>query len=341
MQAAAKILAVAIGAIAFAIPAVTTSALASADNQAMAQAGPRGPSVMILGEDADKDTIPRGNVNFNRIQRAIAEQLIARGFKVYDETATTMDVLPQGAVRRELPELLQIAKLAKSPIDVVVVFQIYAAVRDMKYVRGAMQPSVRVDGRLIRVRGGQDLGNFEYGSDIELDPIPQSCRTGDQVDRTCLLETFGTQARVIGSAVGNGLATKLAAYLRADTDPGMVVPDAQYAPAAGRPACNGMDGTPFVLRIREFNGPELQRLEEAFTSFACYEHYKVLKQMPSLTEYWYETRADQARLTRDLQFVLQYMNLPGTVSVTADNVIIVEKHLTAPSGVQVVPPGTR
>jgi hypothetical protein len=311
---------------------------------ASAQTGPRGPSIMIVGEDADKDTIPRGNVNFNRIQRAIAEQLIARGFKVYDETATTMDVLPQGGVRRELPELLQIAKLSKSPIDVVVVFQVYASVRDMKWVRNTLQPFVRVDGRLIRVRGGQDLGNFEYGSDIEFEPIPQACRDGDHVDRACLLETFGTQARLIGSAVGNALATKLSAYLRADNDPAINVPAVDPAVAAVPPVpptCAGMDGTPYVLRIREFNGPELQRLEEAFTSFACYEHYKIMKQMPSLTEYWYETRADQARLARDLQFVLQYLNLPGTVTVTAGNVIVVEKHLTAPHGVEVVPPGTR
>jgi hypothetical protein len=326
--------------------ALAALGLAAFTSAASAQTGPRGPSIMIVGEDADKDTIPRGNVNFNRIQRAIAEQLIARGFKVYDETATTMDVLPQGGARRELPELLQIAKLSKSPIDVVVVFQVYASVRDMKWVRNTLQPFVRVDGRLIRVRGGQDLGNFEYGSDIEFEPIPQNCRDGDHVDRVCLLETFGTQARVIGSAVGNALATKLSAYLRADRDPAVDVP--AVGPAAVvpggpevQPTCAGMDGTPYVLRIRDFNAPELQRLEEAFTSFACYEHYKVMHQMPSLTEYWYETRADQARLTRDLQFVLQYLNVPGTVSVTAGNVIVVEKHLTAPHGVDVVPPGTR
>jgi hypothetical protein len=39
--------------------------------------------------------------------------------------------------------------------------------------------------------------------------------------------------------------------------------------------------------------------------------------------------------------VLEYMNLPGTVSVTAGNVIVVEKHLTAPHGVVPFPPGTR
>lgn len=97
MNAARKIFAIALGVVAF-----TTSASASADGAAP-QAGPRGPSIMILGEDADRDTIPRGNVNFNRIQRAIAEQLLARGFKVYDETATTMDARPRARCGANCP----------------------------------------------------------------------------------------------------------------------------------------------------------------------------------------------------------------------------------------------
>ncbi len=322
-------------------------------------AGPHGPNIMIVGEDADKDTIPRGNRNFNRIERAVAEQLVARGFKVFDETAITMNVLPQGGVRRQLPELIETAKLAQAPIDVIVVFQIYASVRPLLAVRDTFKPFIRIDGRMIRVRGGQDLGGYEFGSDIDFPPLPGVCVNGEP-PRECLLESFGNEARLIGSSVGNALATKLAGYLRADFDPGLpppppgVIPGGPVVggpgpvvvapgpvPVEGRPICDGMDGTPYVLRIRDFDGPELNRLEEAFTGFACYEHHRVVRSQPGLTDYWYETRAGQARLTRNLRFVLEYMNLPGTVSVTADNVIIVEKHLTAPHGVITVPPGVR
>jgi hypothetical protein len=298
---------------------------------------------MIAGEDADKDTIPRGNRNFNRIQRAIAEQLVTRGFHVFDETAITKDVLPQGGVRRPLPELLETAKLAQAPIDVIVVFQVYASVRPAQHVRDTYKPFVRIDGRMIRVRGGQDLGGFEFGSDIELQPIPGSCVNGDP-PRECLLESFGNEARLIGAPVGNALATKLAFYLRGDADVGAPIPGGPVIAVApgieARPVCDGMGGTPYVLRFRDFDGPELSKVEEAFTSFACYEHHRVVRSVPFMTEYWYETRADQARLTRNLRFVMEYMNVPGDVSVSG-NTIIVEKHQTAPHGVITIPPGTR
>jgi hypothetical protein len=337
--------------------ALATLGLSVVHTAAQAEpAGPRGPNVMIVGEDADKDTIPRGNRNFNRIQRAVAEQLVSRGFHVFDETAITMNVLPQGGVRRQLPELIETAKVAQAPIDVIVVFQIYASARKALALRDAYKPFIRIDGRMIRVRGGQDLGGYEFGSDIEFPILPASCVDGDP-PRECLLESFGNEARLIGSSVGSALATKLAGYLRADFDPGLppgpppfvkggpvgpVVVGPGPAPLeAARPICDGMDGTPYVLRIRDFDGTELNRLEEAFTGFACYEHHRVVRSQPGMTDYWYETRADQARLTRNLRFVLEYMNLPGTVSVTAGNVIIVEKHLLAPHGVITVPPGVR
>ena len=302
--------------------------------------GPRGPNIMIVGEDADKDTIPRGNRNFNRIERAVAEQLVTRGFKVYDETAITMNVLPQGGVRRQLPELLETAKLAQAPIDVIVVFQIYASVRPILALRDTFRPFIRVDGRMIRVRGGQDLGGYEFGSDIELPPLPGTCVNGEP-PRECLLESFGNEARLIGSAVGDALATKLAAFLRADVEPGVIVPAAPVVTGEAKPVCSDMAGTPYVLSMRNFDAPELSRLEEAFTSFACYEHHRILASVPpAKTDYWYETRADQARLTRNLRLVLEYMNAPGTVSVTAGNTIIVEKLVAAPPGVVTIPPGT-
>ncbi len=322
---------------------------------------PRGPSVMIVGEDADKDTIPRFNRNFNRVMRAVTEDLIGRGFRVYDETALTMDILPQGGVRRELPELLETARYAGqkvgAQIDVLVVFQIYASVRPAQFVK-AYKPFIRIDGRMIKVRSGQDLGGYEFGPDIEIPPISDFCVKSDPPNE-CLFETVGNEAREIGKAVGGALATKLSAYLaRVEVDPGLppgLPPDVPPGPPPGRGhghaaaiplppgergVCDGMNGEEYVVRVRDFSGQDLNRLEEAFTSFACYQGHRVLRSQPGLTDYSYGSTADQARVTRNLRFALDYMGLPGTVSVTdGGHVIIVERHLLAPPGV--LPPGAR
>jgi hypothetical protein len=207
---------------------------------------------MIVGEDADKDTLPRFNRNFNRILRAVAERLIAKGFKVYDETALTMDILPQGGVRRELPELLETARYAGqkmgSPIDVVVVFQVYPSVRPLQSVRG-YKPFVRIAGRMIKVRSGQDLGGYEFGPDIEFPILPESCVKGDPPNE-CLHESFGNEARLIADAVGDALATKLSAYLT----PADLAGPAIAGPGPAGSVCDGMNGEDYVIRFRDFDG---------------------------------------------------------------------------------------
>jgi hypothetical protein len=303
-----------------------------------APAGPRGPNVMIAGEDADKDTIPRGNRSFNRIQRVIADQLGARGFHVFDEVAITGGIIPQGGVRRTLDTLLESAKVASAPIDVIVVFEIYGSVRPKRALPGVYEPFVRVDGRMISVRSGRDLGGYEFGSDIELPPLPEACVKGEPPNE-CLLESFGKEARLIGSAVGKALATKLAANLERD-EPGLAAlppPGPVAGPGPGGPLCDGLE-TSYKLLVQNFSDNDLSRLEEAFTSFACYQHHRVMRMQPGVAEYWYETRADQARLARNMRFLLEYMNIPGEVTVTeGGSKIVLEKILLAPHRVITAP----
>jgi hypothetical protein len=326
---------------------------------ASAEPRPHSPNIMIVGEDADKDTIPRFNRNFNRIMRVVTEQLVAQGFRVFDETALTMDSIPQGGVRRELPELLATARIAgqkvRVPVDYVLVFQIYASVRQVPHVRETYQPFVRIDGRMINVRSGRDMGGYEFGSDFELMTISADCVHSNPPNE-CLLEEVGNQARDLGASLGKGLALKLAAYLpRVEMDPGLP-PDLPPGPPPGRrgrvaavppppgerPVCDGFSGEDYVLRIKDFDGQDLNRLEEAFTGFACYQHHRVLTSLPGRTEYSYETTADQARVVRNLRFALDYMNLPGSVAVTdGGRTIIVERLLIAPPGVIPLPPGVR
>jgi hypothetical protein len=178
---------------------------------APAQPGPRGPNIMIIGTDIDKDAIPRGHPAFDRIQGVIADQLRARGLHVFDETAIPKDALPQSGVPREPSELVDTAKLARVPIDVIVVPQISARVRPMRTVADTYKPSIRVSVRMMRAGSGELVGRYDYGDDIDFPPLSGSCATS----RDCLLEVFGSEAQLIGLAVGNAVATYLAADVRA------------------------------------------------------------------------------------------------------------------------------
>jgi hypothetical protein len=182
--------------------------------QAPTAAEPRGPNVLVVSEDADIDTVPRNHRIFNRVLEAISEQLIARGFHVIDETSVGLEITEPNRVRRRDAELIEVARaFDRPPIDVLVIFQIYASVQTGKFSDIA-RPRIRVAGRMLTIRGNQRLGSFEAGDDLEFPPLPRHC------DRECLFERLGTEAKLVGTSVGAALATKLAAYLRADIDRG-------------------------------------------------------------------------------------------------------------------------
>ena len=58
------------------------------------------PNIMIMGDDADRDTVPRNSRVFRRVLDALSNQLNEEGFDVYDETAVTLDDFAQGRTRR-------------------------------------------------------------------------------------------------------------------------------------------------------------------------------------------------------------------------------------------------
>ena len=110
----------------------------------MAWAQSSGPNLLIMGEDADEDTVPRNSRVFNRVLNALAEQVNEMGFNLYDETAITLDNFAQGRVRRTDAELIDIARSVRQPpIDVVMMFAIYASAEKLSYTT---KIRARIDG---------------------------------------------------------------------------------------------------------------------------------------------------------------------------------------------------
>lgn len=303
-----------------------------APHQAAAQSR---PNIVVMSEDADEDTVPRGNRIFNRVITELAEVMNVRGFNVYDETAIAMGITQPGRVRRRDAEIIDVSRAVQTPpLDIVAVFQIYASATKSTF-SDIVRPSVRIPGRLLNVRTGQQIGAFEV-TGLELPPLPQGC------DRECLLERVGGDAKLVAAELGQALGAKLSGFMFPARGAGVVggpaltpvpggaapVPGgaAALAPPGEGPECANLP-TAFVIRVSGFSPDEVQAIEEYLSAFGCYIHHRPVRATAAMSEYWYETRADSARLNRNMRLMLEHMSTAGQVSF-AGNTFNVTKVAT-------------
>lgn len=279
-----------------------------------------------MSEDADEDAVPRGNRIFRRVIAGLSETMNVRGYNVYDETAIGMGITEPNRVRRRDTELIDVARsIPTPPLDVVVIFEIYASAQKSMY-SDIVRPEVRVPGRMLNVRTGQMIGSFEV-SGLQLPPLPQGC------DRECLLERVGGEAKTIARDLASALTQKLDGFQaprRYDARPGPALgttPLGAGAPAPGETvalpaeACGGLP-TAYTVRLNGFSAQEIQAAEEYMAAFRCYEHHRIVRSGASSSEYWYETRAGEARLNRNLRLMLDHLGTGGQVQFSGNNIIV-------------------
>ena len=283
------------------------------------------PNIVVMGEDADEDSVPRGNRIFQRVITELSETMNLRGYNVYDETAVAMGITQANRVRRRDAELIEVARAVQNPpLDVVAVFQVYASASKSAY-SDIVRPEVRIPGRLLNVRTGQSLGAFEVAG-LQLPPLPQGC------DRECLLERVGAEAKSIAADVASALTAKLDGVIapRRGADAGAspnplpnALPGAEPPPAAvaGGESCGGLP-TAYVVRLNGFSPQEVQAAEEYMAAFRCYEHHRPVRSSGASAEYWYETRSDSARLGRNLRLMLEHMSAPGQVQFSGNTFVV-------------------
>jgi hypothetical protein len=285
------------------------------------------PNVLVMGEDADRDTVPRNHRVFNRVVEALASELGQLGFQVYDETAVSLDVTRQGRIRRSDAELITVAKrIQQPPIDVIAVFSIYVNVQ--KNINADIWDlGIRIPGRLLQVQTGRRVDSFEVDYPVgSLPPVPPNCLNDARTDQDCLFEFVGGQAKRIAEDLGSALATKLdfqsptAAQTGggAMTSPGVAGSGpGPVMPKLGEPQCVGMT-TAYVVSLVGFAPEEITAIEEYLVAFSGYDHHRPLRTTARVTEYWYESCSDVARLNRNLRLMLDQMGLQGRLAMTSN-----------------------
>ena len=259
------------------------------------------PNVLVMGEDADRDTVPCSNRIFVRALRALTEEMHLKGFDTYDETAVTLNDFVQGRCRRTDAEVIDISRsITRPPIDVVTLFSIYASAEELSYTT---KIDVRVTGRMLHVPNGRHLGTFE----VELaEPAnaPKDC------DRECLLEEVGDETRYLARELGAVLALKLDALSPTAENVAGTSTVRVDAGEAGLAAA-------YPLVFEGFTPEEINDIEEYFVAFQGYEHHRPIRCGVRICEYWYETRSDTARLKRNLTKMLDYLGVTGRIDSTA------------------------
>ncbi|MBT3703881.1 MAG: hypothetical protein HOE62_04505 [Alphaproteobacteria bacterium] len=257
------------------------------------------PNLLIMGEDADEDSVPRNSRVFRRVLDALTNEIHNEGFDVFDETAVSLDDFAQGRVRRTDAEIIDIAKtLKRPPIDIAVIFTIYASARDYNYTT---KIKTRVTGRLLAVKSGQRLGNFEIES-------PREWTAKANCPRECLLETVGKYSKIIARDVGSVLAEKLVSIYDDDND------------GSGSGKANINNG--FSLVFDGFTEDDMMDIEEYIVVFRGYERHRAVYAGRTHHEYWYESSSTATRLNRNLRKMLDHIGVSGRVRFSGNEYVL-------------------
>jgi len=257
------------------------------------------PNLLVMGEDADLDTVPRGTQHFNQVVLAMQGELQARGYRVFDETAVSMSITDPGRVRRSLPELLTIAQRVSEPVDLVVVFQIYASAEQHPYA-DITDLRLRIPGRIINVNTGEAVANFQRDYQPgDLEPLPASC------NRDCVLAEVGARAGRVGADVANVIAQMIDDRYLASGTPVEVVTDGAATTAS---SCETVPAA-FTLTFRSFDAEQMLRVEEYLVAFSGYDHHRPTTSTATETTFWYESCSDTARLRRNLMLMAEHMGI--------------------------------
>ncbi len=253
------------------------------------------PRVMIVGEDVDRDTVPRNSRVFKRVLNSISNTLVNEGFDVKDEAALSHETHVQGRNRRSDAELIQIAK--DLGIDVLVIFSIYP---NGKTNANSVRVTARVEGRLLDVHSGSRLGNFEdEPQDYQLVPAPYS--------RNDILEAVGKLSKIIGREVGTVLTKRLAGYV--DQPGGQVLE--------------------WELVFDNFTPEQITEIEDYLTIFSGYDSHRPKPNgmnTSSHHEFLYRSSIDSAKLKSNMYKMLKKLNMDAQVSLSQNEVKVVQTN---------------
>jgi len=297
---------------------IAALACAAVGFTAPASAEGKNPTLLIMAEDRDAESIPRKSRISTRILNELVTQLDSRGFDVYDETAVTLRTHTQGRSRRTDAELVDVAKsIRRPPIDVVIFFEVFATVTRKTYQN---ELRLRTVGRLLSVGDGRRMGNWEAKLPEDRDQVwllPNRCfPEGAEVSRDCLLEAVGDDARILAQEVGAIISEKL----EANIDAGSQVSDGEGLKRG------------FNLVFDGFTSSDYRDMEEYLVIFSGYVRHRPTRSEHLTHEVWYESTIKTAKLERNLHKMMELLEIPYVLKFSGNTYTIKAKNLRRERG---------
>jgi len=251
------------------------------------------PNVMVFTEDADQDTVPRNSRVNRQVLQEVQNAFDQAGYRYFDETAAGLEYFAENRTRRPRSEIIKIARSLDTPIDVAVIYWIYASVKNLDFMTEA---SMRIEGEMIDVGSSQGLGSFEVSSDRKF-KLPVDC------SRECVLEGMSDEARPLGRDLGRALVRLI---------------NDRWVPAGGTEGIAGTGGDVAFVRLYDlcfdnFEQAQMLDVEELIVSFGGYRSYRVASTQPTRTCYQYETSSDQPKLLRNLTRMTEYLDIRADI----------------------------
>ncbi len=324
------------------------AALATATSlfAAPASADLPGVNVLVTQEDWDGDSLPRNN----RIQIAVLNTLNQTlhspayqsqlkkygisGMDVYDESALTVDFYGADRVRRSDEELISLARTINNPeMDVIVPYTFYARAVTDPYTN-IVKLQMSLNYRAMSVRDSRWLGGDNL--DIDTAGVPfTGCAAGlngTAADPHCVREFVATNGEKLARNAANKLAIQLAGTLGRTLGGSASAGSAGDNNAAISGGSNGtvqLDGcgnipTTFKIEYIGFEPSQMNNIEAQMNTWKCALDTDMTDSDFSQITFSYKTRADKARVMRNIRLMLELMGQVAEPRTEGANGIVVE-----------------
>lgn len=236
-------------------------------------------AVMVLPGDQHLEAVRHGLALVDRVGRAITDELMAPGVRLFDQGGLTAPIPQQRRLQdRELLELA--SNDTREPIDQLVLYSVFADT----YPEGdAFRASIRVAAQIYEVPGGNLVsGSFEASDEVTL-KLPQVC------DAACFTGLIGDAARPLGALVGRQLA----------------------------PRVNAM-GRSYPVEFFGFSSTERQRLEDELRAFPGYQSHRVEEDTSDYVRMRYASTLLATDLGHNLRSLSECLAIPSRVEFARD-----------------------